>query len=262
VRSVLLVLASASFLLGQPDPRDLVRQSIRNGERSWRRSFDYYCTKRDVERQVDSAGRTREVDDDVYQVIPLGEGASYERPLLHNNEPVRSEVRLKVERDLSRLRSETPAQKQRSFQKLAAERSYMAEVPDAFDFRITGEVNLATGPAWVLAAVPRPGYQARSRYGRMFHAMSGTLWIDKKDVEWVKADAVAMDTVAFGFFIARLAKGSHIVLEQMKLPDGSWVAKHIEAKASARTFLFFNHNFDEDITYSNYRRQPALAAQR
>jgi hypothetical protein len=96
----------------------------------------------------------------------------------------------------------------------------------------------------------------------MFRAMSGTLWIDNKDVEWVKADAVAIDTVAFGFFIARLAKGSHIVLEQLKLPNGSWVAKHIEAKASARTFLLFNHNFEEDITYSNYRRQPALAAQR
>jgi hypothetical protein len=84
MRSALLVLASASVLLGQPDPRELVRQSTRNGERSWRRSFDYYCTKRDVERQLDSAGRIRAVDDDVYQVIPLGDGASYERPVEHN----------------------------------------------------------------------------------------------------------------------------------------------------------------------------------
>ena len=90
--------------------------------------------------------------------------------------------------------------------------------------------------------------------------MRGTLWIDKKDVQWVKADAVAEDTVAFGFFIARLARGSHIVLQQKRLPDGSWVPARIEARASARIFLFFNHNFEEVITYSGYRLDNALAS--
>jgi len=262
MRRLCLFFAAAAALFGQPDARELVRQSIRNGERSWRQSLDYSCTKREVDRQLDSGGRVRSVSDDVYRVIPLGEGTFYEQPVQHNNEPVTSVVRLKSERELARLKAETPAQKRRRFQQLAAERSYMAEVPDAFDFRIAGEETLPSGQAWVIEAKPHPGYRPRSRYGRMFRAMGGRLWIDKKDVQWVKADAVAMDTVAFGFFIARLARGSHIVLEQIKLPDGSWVAKRIQAKASARTFLFFNHNFEEEITYSDYRRGLTLAAQR
>jgi hypothetical protein len=84
--------------------------------------------------------------------------------------------------------------------------------------------------------------------------MRGKLWIDKKDVQWVKADAVAMSNVYFGVFIAKLSKGSHIILEQTKLADGTWVPQRIQAKADARTFLVFNHNFEQNITYSNYHK--------
>ena len=76
----------------------------------------------------------------------------------------------------------------------------------------------------------------------------------------MKADAEATSNVYFGYFIARLARGSHIVLEQQRLPDGDWVPKSIVARASARTFLIFNHNFEENIVYSDFHRPGALAA--
>jgi len=263
MRLVAIVFASSAALLAQPDPRELVRQSIANGEQSWRRSFDYACVKLDVTRQLDAEGHVREADEDVYDEIPLGNHTSFEELVRHDNEPVARVDLAKEERDLARLRAESPEERARRFGKLAAERSYMLEVPNAFDFRIVGEQNLATGPAWVLDAVPHPGYQPQSRYAHMFHAMRGRLWIDKHDVQWVKADAVAMSDVSFGFFVARLAKGSHIQIEQMKLPDGSWVPKLIRARASARLFLFFNRNFEESISYSNYRKPgPAVAATR
>ena len=257
------------------DPRELVRESIANGQRSWRQSFDYYCVKRDLNREFDSSGHVKSTDNDVFQVIPLGYGASYEEWISHDNEPVSRIEHFKEERELDKRRAETPAQKQRRFAKLANDRSYMKEVADAFDFKLIGVENLPTGPAWVLEATPHPGYPPQSRYARMFPAMRGKLWIDQHDLQWVKADAVASDTVTFGVFIARLAKGSHIMIEQQKLADGSWVPKSIQARASARTFLFFNHNFQEEITYGDYRRsgtalavreargqQPRLAAQR
>ena len=256
MRAIWLCAISAATLFAQANPRDLVRESIRNGEQSWRRSFDYYCIKRDVDREFDSGHRVKSVSDDVYEVIPLGFSTSFDKLIRHNNEPVSRDRRLKAEEELRARQQEAPDAKRRRFDKQLSERSYMKEVADAFDFRITGEEQLPTGPAWVLEATPRPGYQPRSRYAHMFPKMRGRLWIDKKDRQWVKADAVAADTVTFGFFIARLAKGSHIRIEQMRLPDGDWVAKRITAAASARTFVFFNHNFEEDITYSDYSRTP------
>ena len=209
---------------------------------------------------MDSAGRLKSSAVDVYDIIPLGYGAFFEQQVEHDGEPLPAEERLKIARELEKRRSESPAQKRHRFEKELAERSYLEEVPDAFDFRIAGEANLPTGPAWVVEATPRPGYAAKSRYAHFFPKMHGTLWIDKKDLQWVKADAVATDTVTFGLFLARLAKGSHIILEQTRLPDGAWVPHALSARAEARTFLLFDHNFDENITYSDYRKAEALTA--
>jgi hypothetical protein len=211
-------------------------------------------------RQLDSDGRTKSTSEDTYNIVPLGDGASFEEHVGHDSEPVAQDVRERSQKELEQLRSESPAQLAHRFEKERAERSYMKEVPDAFDFRVIREDNLPTGRAWVLEATPRPGYIPKSRYAHAFNKMHGTLWIDEKDVQWVKADAVASETVTFGWFIARLSKGSHIVLEQERLPDGNWVPRSLSARAAARMFLVFNHHFDEEITYNQYKRRGPLTA--
>jgi len=211
---------------------------------------------------LDAAGEQKTAEEDLYAVIPLGEGASFDEHIQHDGEPVAPEIRERQLKELERLRAESSAMKRRQFEKELADRSYMKEVPGAFNFRITGEEQLPTGPAWVVEATPRPGFEAKSRYAHVFPKMKGTLWIDKNAIQWVKADAVATDNVAFGLFIARLSKGSHILLEQRKLPDGDWVPESLEAKAAARLFLLFQHNFEETITYNNYSKPAALEAAR
>jgi hypothetical protein len=260
VRLFWVSLLTSGILFAPVDPRQLVWQSIRNGEASWIDSFSYYCVERQVDEQFDSAGLPKSREAGVYDIIPLGGHTSYAEQVERDGEPLPSAERARIQKELQHLRSETPAEKHRRFEKDLADRSYMQEVPDAFDFKITGEENLPTGPAWVISATPRPGYQPKSRYAHMFPMMRGTLWIDEKDVQWVKAEAVATEPVTFGIFLARLSKGSHITLQQRKLPDGAWVPKLLEARAEARTFLFFTHNFEEKITYSDYRKSPALTA--
>jgi hypothetical protein len=253
VRQILLWLALPALLSGQPDARALVRQSIQHGAASWKKSFDYSCIKEDIDRQFGSDGKVKSVDDDVYRMVPAGYNTSFELHIKHDGEPVPASDLKDQKAKLAALEAESPEQKRKRFEKLRSQRSYMAEVPEAFNFKIIGSEDLPTGPAWVIEATPRPGYIPKSRYAHFFASMRGKLWIDKKDLQWVKADAVAMDTVSFGFFIARLSKGSHIVLEQMRLPDDDWVAKSITARAHARLLFFFTKNFEEDITYRDYR---------
>jgi hypothetical protein len=261
VRFILVIFTlSACSSAGEVDPTQLVKQSIENGQQSWKIAADYACTKQVVERQLDPAGAERSSAEDEFSVIPLGYGASYEEPSKHNGAPVDAEVRLRAEKELEKLRAEPPTSKQRRFEKALAERAYMNEVPDAFKFRLAGAENLPTGPAWVIEATPKPGFEPKSRYAHVFAKMRGTLWIDQKDRQWVKADAVATDNVSFGLVIARLAKGSHILLEQEKLSSGDWVPKSLEAKAAARLFMLFAHNFEENITYNNYRKAGPLEA--
>lgn len=254
---------SACCSAGEIDPRELVRQSIENGQQSWKIAAEYACTKQVVERQLDAAGTQKSATEDEFSVIPLGYGAFFEQLSKHNGEPVPADVRQRAEKELEKMRAEPPALKQRRFEKALAERAYMNEVADAFDFRITGTEKLPTGLAWVVDATPRPDYEPKSRYARVFAKMRGRLWIDQKDGQWVKADALAIDNVSFGLVIARLSRGSHILLEQEKLSSGDWVARSIQAKAAARLFMLFPHNFEENVTYNNYRRgAPVEAAAR
>jgi hypothetical protein len=248
------------LLSAQRDAQELVRQSIRNGQKAWENSFTYHCQKREAERLYDSSGLLKSTGNDVYEIFPLGYGISFEEHVSHDGEPLPPQERARQQHALEQAKAESPADKQRKFEKELHERSYMKEVPEAFNFRIVGEEVLPTGPAWILEGTPRPGFQPQSRYAHVFPKMRGKLWIDQKDIQWVKADAEAMDTVSFGYFIARLSKGSHIILEQEKLPDGSWVPSRILAKASARIMLVFNHRFDEDITYSDYKKPGTLSA--
>jgi hypothetical protein len=258
----LILLAACALAFAQSNVRDLVRQSIQNGEIAWRNSFDYYCLRDDVTRDLGSNEQVKDVTEDLNRIVPLGFGASVGEHIKHNNETLPPAERLKAERDLAHALAESPTEKQHRHDKDVRERSYMKEVADAFDFRITGEENLPTGPAWVIEATPHAGYQPQSRYAHFFPYMRGTLWIDKQDLQWVKADAVATDSVSFGFIIARLGKGSHILIRQTRLPDGAWVASQIEAKASARIFGLFERRFEEAITYSDYSKSGSLTAKR
>lgn len=258
MRSFLIVFVTTGLLLGQEvNPRELVRQSIDNGREAWLALQDYSCLKLDTQRKTDANGKVIETDSDLYRVLPIY-GTRYERLVQHNGEPLSPEDARQQEQSyqemLNRRQNETPAQRAARLKRAEKDRSYLQEVPDAFDFRLLGEEELPTGPAYVIEAKPHPGYQPKSRYAKAFSKMSGKLWIDKKDLQWVKADALASDNVSFGYILARLAKGSNIILEQQRLPDGTWVPKGFDAKASARILLFFNRNINEQVTYSEYRK--------
>jgi hypothetical protein len=163
---------------------------------------------------------------------------------------------------LDRMRDADHQWKGVRFAKVENDRSYLTEIPDAFDFRITGVDQLPTGPAWVLDAEPREGYKPQSRYAYMFRAIRGTLWIDQRDQQWVKFDAFTMEPITSPETLVRIEKGSHIVMEQMKLPGGDWVPKSALIRVSDRKLALFKRGYQENITYSDYRVSPAAVADR
>ena len=168
VRCLLLLLLAAAAS-AQVDVRALVRQSIRNGAASWRRSCDYFCTEDDTDRRFDSHGHIRAVDDDVYDIVPLGYGASYQMHVRHDNEPVPRDEQIKEQGELTHLKAASPAVKERRFVKVEAGRSYMQEVADAFDFKILGGQDFPTGPAWVIQATRIPATRRNPATLACFH---------------------------------------------------------------------------------------------
>ena len=104
----------------------------------------------------------------------------------------------------------------------------------------------------MLQATPHPGYHARGKYGNMFSKVEGKLWVDKQDFGWIKVDGQVTQSFSMGLFVARVQRGSHIILEQTCVGDGVWVPKRLEVRASARILFLKSLDIERILTYSDY----------
>jgi hypothetical protein len=162
----------------------------------------------------------------------------------------------KRDADLDKLKRETPEQRTERLQKDQENRSFLRDVLDAFDFQFIGEDVLGGRPAYVFKATPHPGYHAHGKYGKMFSKVEGKLWVDKQDFAWIKVDGLVTQPFSMGLFVARVERGSHIILEQTSVGDAVWLPKLIEVRASARILLVKSLEINRILTYSDYLLAP------
>ncbi len=94
----------------------------------------------------------------------------------------------------------------------------------------------------------------------MLKHFDGTLWIDKEDLQWVKAEAEAKDTVSIGWFVARVSQGAHFTFEQTHVANGLWMPKRLTVKGLVRVMMVYGKYVDEDVTYSGYHAAKQLEA--
>ena len=66
-----------------------------------------------------------------------------------------------------------------------------------------------------------------------------------------------LDSISFGGFLVRLAKGSRLLIEQTRTPDGVWLPKQFSLTAAARILLVKGFNREMDFSFSNYQKITA-----
>jgi len=263
---VLLVLVAASTALfaqsrGPDKPQDprsaldarqIVGLSVAATERSWRARDHYTYMERDEDRRLDSLGQLKSEDVDVTRMI-LVNGARFEQLMEHNGQPPSGKEQRKNDEDLDKLKHETPVEQTARLTKDQENRSFLRDLLEAFDFHLIGEETVGGRPAYVLEATPHPGYRAHGKYGKMFSKVEGKLWVDKQDFGWIKVDGEVTQSFSMGLFVARVQRGSHIIMEQTCVGDAVWVPKRLEMRASARILFLKSLDIERILTYSDYR---------
>jgi hypothetical protein len=234
------------------DARQIVGQSVVAAEHSWKARNEYVYMERDEDRRLDSAGQVQSQNVDVTRMT-LVNGIRFEQLMEHNGQVPSAEDQKKSGQDAEKLRHETPEEQAERLRKDQENRSFLHVLLDAFDFRLAGEETLAGRPTYVLEATPHPGYHASGKYAKLLSRVQGKLWIDKQDFGWVKVDGEVTQSFSMGLFVARVQRGSHIVLEQTCLGDAVWAPKRLEVRASARILLLKSLELDRILTYSDYR---------
>jgi hypothetical protein len=265
IGALLIVLVASSTLFAQNkgsdkpqnspialDARQIVGQSLVAAELSWQARNAYIYMERDEDRRLDSAGQVQSQNVDVTKMT-LVNGIRFEELMEHNGQLPSADDQKKREVEIEKLKHETTAEQAERLRKDQDNRSFLHVLLEAFDFRLVGEETVDGRPAYVLEATPHPGYHASGKYGKLLARVQGKLWVDKQDFGWVKVDGEVTQSFSMGLFVARVQRGSHILLEQICLGDAVWVPKRLEVRASAKIFFLKSLELEKILTYSDYR---------
>ena len=108
-------------------------------------------------------------------------------------------------------------------------------LPDAFLFEDAGQENDLRH----LRFRPNPAYAMRSIEARIFHAMSGDLWLDARMKRLVRLNGVLIENVDFGFgLLGRLYKGGWFQMQRTRVSATDWKTERLEVHMNGRAMLF------------------------
>jgi hypothetical protein len=254
------LIVSAVAAYGQVIPKEIVAQSIRNYQRDWQAARMNWAS---TETDITESNGTKDVD--VSEVIPLA-GTPYDRLMLKNGQPLttaeqRKEDR-KYERTLRQRQEETPSEREARIRKYDDQRAFVNDIPNAYTFTLLGEETIDGRPAWIVGMTPRPDFVPSTPHGAMLEHIEGKLWIDEKDIQWVKAEAHVIDTISIGWILARVERGTRFTLEQTPVANGLWMPRHLTIAGAARVMIFHSKNISEELSWSDYRKEGVVSAEK
>ncbi len=234
------------------DLHEVAAKAVRNYQKNQLASLKYDYVEDD---DVKTKGVTRS------RVTTLF-GTPYEQVIGRNGAPLSGEAAKKEQQKFEKTqfarKNEIKGQHDNRVRKWKEETRFLEEAPDAFEFKALPEETLNGRAAYVIECKPKPGFEPREDRSKMFHHIEAKAWVDKQDLQIVKLEADTLDPVSIGWVLAKIARGTHMELEQMRLDDGTWVLKKLSIEGRARILVVDNKQLDETVTYSDYR--PAVAS--
>jgi hypothetical protein len=263
VKSALL-LGLLGPLLFAEDAREIVRRAVELDSANSKLARNYTFLQRQDVRELDSAGKVKSEKLETWDITLL-EGSPYRRLVARNDHPIPAdEQRLeeeKLRRSMEDRHQETITDRERRLdewnKRQARQRDPVKELPDAFDFTLTGEEVLEGRPVYAIVATPKPGYRAKSAWAAFFPKVKLRLWIDRSDYQGARIEMEVLDTISLGGFLLRVSKGSRLLIEQTRINDEVWLPKKVSLHATARILLVKGLNREVDVTFSDYKKFQA-----
>lgn len=111
----------------------------------------------------------------------------------------------------------------------------LALLPDAFTFQDAGTEDGVRH----LRYSPNPNYSTHSMEAKVFHELSGEIWIDTRAKRLRRLDGHLNDNVEFGFgMLGKVNKGSWFRLVRQPVGHDEWKTERLEVHLSGKALLF------------------------
>jgi hypothetical protein len=247
--------------LSQAQMRQVFRVVADKDIENDKRQRDYTYIDREVQHNLDGQGKTKSTEVKTYEVLEIY-GEPVQRLIAKDDKPLDAKEAAKEEQKIQKVidkrKNESEEDRKKREEKEVKEREdgrkFVREVADAYDFKLVGTEQVGGRDAWVIDGEPRPGFEPHMKESKFLSKFHGRVWIDKGDLQLAKMDIEALDTVSFGWVLARIHKGTRVMLEQTRVNDEVWLPRHLTFKVDARVALFKGYNVDGEQEYRDYKK--------
>lgn len=247
--------------LSREQIQDLIRRVAENDVENDKRQRDYTYTERVEERKLNGKGQVSSTETRTYDVMEIYQ-EQCERLTAKNDKPLSPKDATKEEEKIQKIidkhKKESDAAREKRLKKEEKDREdtreFVKEVADAYNFTVVGMESLEGRETYVINGEPRPGFEPKRKEAKLLPKFRFRVWIDRAEKQWVRLDAECIDTVSFGLFLARIHKGSRILIDTTRVNDEVWLPRHVAVHVDVRLALLKNFNVEQDMTYKDYRK--------
>jgi hypothetical protein len=259
-------LAPAPVSLSREQIQEMIRLSAEKDIENDKRQRDYTYVERVEEHKLNGKGEVSSTETRTYDVLEIYNEqvrrltAKDDKPLSAKDAAKEEE---KIQKIIDKRKNESDSQREKRLKQEQKEREdnreFVKEIADAYDFQLAGVETLDGRETYVIDGEPRPGFQPKRKEAKILPKFRFRVWIDRTENQWVKLDAQCIDTVSFGLFIARIHKGSRILIDTTRINDEVWLPRHVALHVDVRLALLKNLNVNEEITYKDYKKFHAAS---
>ena len=256
----------ANGALSQEQMQGLFRVVADKDIENDKRLRNYTYIERDEEHRLDGKGKVKSTETKTYEVMEIY-GEQVQRLIQKDDKALDAKEAAKEEEKIQKIidkrKNESDDERKKREKKEEKDREegrqFVHEVADAYNFHLVGTEAVGGSDAWVIDAEPRPGYEPHMKDAKFLPKFHGRVWIDKNDLQLAKMDVECLDTISWGLFLARVHKGSRIVIEQTRVNDEVWLPKHVAVKVDVRLALLKEYNVEQEQTFRDYKKFHATA---
>lgn len=241
--------------------KELIRQAAEKDIENDKKQRDYTYTEREEEHKLSGKGEIKSTEIRVYDVLQIY-GEEVRRLVAKDDKPLSEKEANKEEEKIQKLidkrKDESDSEREKRLKKEEKDRDqgreFVKEVADAYNFKFVGTEALEGRDTYAIDAEPRPGFEPTTKEGKILPKFRFRLWLDKDEDQWVKLDAVCIDTVSVALALLRVHKGSRILIETTRVNDEVWLPRHIAIHVDAKLALLKSIDLDQDVTYKDYKK--------
>jgi len=251
----------ANGALSQEQMQQLFRVVAEKDRENDKRLRNYTYVERDVQKNLDGNGEAKSTEIKTYEVLEIY-GEQVQRLIAKDDKPLDAKDAAKEEEKIQKVidkrKDESEHDREKRAEKEEKEREdgrkFVNEVADAYNFKLVGSEMVGDREAWVIDGEPRPGYEPKMKDAKFLPKFHGRVWIDKGDLQLAKMDVEAIDTVSVGWVLARIHKGTRVMLEQTRVNDEVWLPRHVTFKVDARVALLKGLKIDGEQEFRDYKK--------